>query len=674
MFTYVTVIRGYVSRSAAVKEATGRLIEHLVGEPAHSVLITIQMDIAPQHHLFMIGRNGMNIKHIMTRTGANIQFPDAESSQRNKSAVFITGTIDSVCLAREQLIGCLPLVLMFDLKDETGTVMNDIVGLAQLMEALDVFISVKPKPKQLSKSVIVKTVERNAHNMYYARVYLLEKDPSSKVEIESPVGTGDFPFSSETSPPLFAQPSLIPLQGGVPQYSSIGNGRIASDKKSGGRVPPGLIHIKQHMMDLSLSTGSSSALSLSSSGVDFPDTPLSLSSSDHSLSTGSLGSVGLHSSPQRAHWPTGPSNMEFLKSNALLREPMRTSVAISPPDADLTDSGLGAEHISPPNSQSCSLSPSHGSPVQLSGHSPSPLCDDGMELISERKDRLSNVVGSCGSMSPDSAFPDKRILSHPYEGLSSLHQGHGAQLQLYPEKHMKLTQCGNIVLESQIDYRDVDYERRRRMASEAMKKPVITQEVRFPTDIWSGMGFSKSMPESAIREQLRRRGKIMKEPDMVTAFEEEETFDFLRQRNQYDPPGIKHAGRNSDQEFSFGPVGTPAYDGSLKPFLQQDNDLVDLLTRIGLAKYATLFEDQEVDLNTFLTLGDRDLKELGVSTFGARKKMLLAIADVQGRPLGSHHIDSSLIVGSSINSGSNKYPYDHTVGSRRDMMSMSGRW
>ena len=53
------------------------------------------------------------------------------------------------------LQGCLPLVLMFDLKDETGAVMNDIVGLAQLMEALDVFISVKPKPKQLSKVAFV---------------------------------------------------------------------------------------------------------------------------------------------------------------------------------------------------------------------------------------------------------------------------------------------------------------------------------------------------------------------------------------------------------------------------------------------------------------------------------------------------------------------------------------
>ena len=105
----------------------------------------------------------------------------------------------------------------------------------------------------------------------------------------------------------------------------------------------------------------------------------------------------------------------------------------------------------------------------------------------------------------------------------------------------------------------------------------------------------------------------------------------------------------------------------------------------------------QVDLNTFLTLGDRDLKELGVLTFGARKKMLLAIAgmiqymstinmsglgpdnvssftDVQGRPLALHRIDSSRTVGNAIHSGLNKYPYDHTVGSRRDMMSMSGRW
>ena len=33
----------------------------------------------------------------------------------------------------------------------------------------------------------------------------------------------------------------------------------------------------------------------------------------------------------------------------------------------------------------------------------------------------------------------------------------------------------------------------------------------------------------------------------------------------------------------------------------------------------------QVDLQTFLTLTDADLKELGITTFGPRRKMLLAI-------------------------------------------------
>lgn len=44
--------------------------------------------------------------------------------------------------------GCLPLVLMFDMKEEIEVEPQFIT---QLMEQLDVFISIKPKPKQPSK-------------------------------------------------------------------------------------------------------------------------------------------------------------------------------------------------------------------------------------------------------------------------------------------------------------------------------------------------------------------------------------------------------------------------------------------------------------------------------------------------------------------------------------------
>ena len=33
-----------------------------------------------------------------------------------------------------------------------------------------------------------------------------------------------------------------------------------------------------------------------------------------------------------------------------------------------------------------------------------------------------------------------------------------------------------------------------------MQKKVVVNEVRTPTNTWSGLGFSKSMPESAIKE------------------------------------------------------------------------------------------------------------------------------------------------------------------------------
>ena len=38
--------------------------------------------------------------------------------------------------------------------------------------------------------------------------------------------------------------------------------------------------------------------------------------------------------------------------------------------------------------------------------------------------------------------------------------------------------------------------------------------------------------------------------------------------------------------------------------------------------------DFQVDLQTFLSLTDADLKELGITTFGPRRKMLLAIQGI----------------------------------------------
>lgn len=57
----------------------------------------------------------------------------------------VTSAKSFLCLSFQ---GCLPLVLMFDMKEEIEVEPQFIT---QLMEQLDVFISIKPKPKQPSK-------------------------------------------------------------------------------------------------------------------------------------------------------------------------------------------------------------------------------------------------------------------------------------------------------------------------------------------------------------------------------------------------------------------------------------------------------------------------------------------------------------------------------------------
>ena len=56
------------------------------------------------------------------------------------------------------------------------------------------------------------------------------------------------------------------------------------------------------------------------------------------------------------------------------------------------------------------------------------------------------------------------------------------------------------------------------LSSKAMlKKPVVT-EVRTPTNTWSGLGFSKSIPAETIKE-LRRANHVSYKPTMTTTFE-----------------------------------------------------------------------------------------------------------------------------------------------------------
>lgn len=167
-------VRGSADNTDGLKTGMQSLMNHIAGTQLPA---TTQIEIAPQHHNYMLTKAGVNVTSITQATGARVIFPDPTALPK-KSTVYISGNVDSVIMARHKLMGCLPLLLMFDTKDESPVGTNDSLGIAKLMETLDISINIKSKPKQPSKTVIIKSIECNIYNMFEARGKLLGLETS----------------------------------------------------------------------------------------------------------------------------------------------------------------------------------------------------------------------------------------------------------------------------------------------------------------------------------------------------------------------------------------------------------------------------------------------------------------------------------------------------------------
>lgn len=100
-----------------------------------------------------------------------------------------------------------------------------------------------------------------------------------------------------------------------------------------------------------------------------------------------------------------------------------------------------------------------------------------------------------------------------------------------------------------------------------------------------------------------------------------------------DSDDAQHCGANFEGAFSasnfFECVGAHSQ--------LQERPLVDiphLFSHLGLGRYVDIFQQNEIDLQTFLHMTDCDLQQLCIP-YGARKKMLLAISDINSQALGA---------------------------------------
>uniref|UniRef100_A0A3Q2Q2C8 Bicaudal C homolog 2 n=1 Tax=Fundulus heteroclitus TaxID=8078 RepID=A0A3Q2Q2C8_FUNHE len=436
-----------VNLSSARQKATCILMELLLGSEAPGGIVSSQLDVTAQQHLFLLGQNGANFLSVMHKTQTQIILPDLSAPQSPPS-LLIQGSPDGVCLARRQLMDCLPVCLMFDMREDGE---GDPCNLTQMMQNLGVFICVKPKAKQTSKSVVVKGLERNISCIYEARRLLLGLD------------------SCETAEVTTVSPDLVSPGGGLANY---------------------WLHILLQQLHLS-EQGSAPA--------------------------------------QTTEVLTGTKR-----------------------------------HPSPP--------PGLTSPAD---------------------------EGRAGLKGTDSCQLEK--VSHcPCSRLQKKRQKNPHRIQ--------------------------------------NRKPVVT-EVRTPTDTWSGLGFSKSMPAEAIKE-LRSISRRCYKPYLSANTNQQcwtaqlgkacvgsESENWRERRGSTSLLISSSSPSSSSTSSPSTPPPSTCSQRSPSPLMM--DDLPELLSQLGLIKYIDLFEQQEIDYQTFLTLSEEDLKEVGVSTFGARRKMLLAISDLK---------------------------------------------
>uniref|UniRef100_UPI0037E7D14F bicaudal C homolog 2 n=1 Tax=Semicossyphus pulcher TaxID=241346 RepID=UPI0037E7D14F len=576
---------GLQGNAAAVKKATCILMDLLLGSEVTGSIVNSQLDVTSQQHVFLLGQNGAHFLSVMHQTQTQIILPDLSAPQSPPS-LLIQGSPDGVCLARQQLMDCLPVCLMFDMREDGEA---DPCKLTQMMQNLGVFISVKPKVKQTSKSVVVKGLERNISCLYEARRLLLGLDSceTSKVTEMTPdpalAGNGLTSYWLN----MLLQQLRLSEQGSVPALTP----DVLSVMKPRPSPPPGL-------------------------------TP--------PADEGRPGLKGTESRPLEKILEnedlSGQSEDENPQVNAML---------------------------------SSEVSVSSISRLGLMGRRGSLQGPEVTKVF---------VPGRRHSTGQALTY---RLLNAEMEGGRSERRS---------SLRRDVTLAQDVTADSS-KAEDYDYEKKKLLATRAMqRKPVVT-EVRTPTDTWSGLGFSKSMPAEAVKE-LRNISRRSYKPYLSTINSQQQTWasqagkvcngsdsNNWRDRRGSTPSSLPVSSSSSSSSTSSSPSSPPSTfssssfpafassmnrsrnDKALESFSSSyfeggcssrrastcsqrspspvmTDDLPELLSQIGLIKYIDVFEQQEIDYQTFLTLSDDDLKEVGVSTFGARRKMLLAISDL----------------------------------------------
>ncbi|XP_063625761.1 protein bicaudal C [Cydia splendana] len=553
------VVKGVQWEVQATMEATGLLMNYMCGQLASQTHVQMSLEISPIHHSVVVGRGAEQLKVIMKGTNTQIMFPDADDPNIpviKKSCVTITGQIKDVYTARQQLVGSLPLVVIFDVPEEACRLDPDAA--VKLMHKYNVYINIRRKPKQGIASVVIKGIERCAGDLYEARRELLGG--------KEPVITAEIP-ESYSIPALSSMPFVYTSFS--PSHPTVTNSPCSP-----------------YNLQLSEMTNYASPMFQTPTPGGYPS-PLS----PVAITPPVYPNTWLIPSPQpRAGQFHYPSMVNMYKNNAW--NPMSNGPDMGSMQPPMM---LQPTYQQMPEGRHTTLSQLLNSSSQASSGYQSNFTGSSVSLDTQ------NISGGDGSniASPSVSPISKGHSPAPSSDTDRSQQEIASIISDLPLSERRAPGCEKKTLETLGKLSPLtEYRKMKAEASKAMQEKVGSN-YRMPTPRWSGYYFSHTSP-----------GPINLKEEMTTTPEKGWNRSELVRPNIMEKPSPPQAAQ-----------------GAGKPCRYQQ--LYELLREIGLHKYIDLFKKHELDMSTFASLNEADLTEIGVTAFGARRKMLLIIAELQ---------------------------------------------
>ncbi|KAM9304766.1 ankyrin repeat and SAM domain-containing protein 6-like [Gastrophryne carolinensis] len=168
------------------------------------------------------------------------------------------------------------------------------------------------------------------------------------------------------------------------------------------------------------------------------------------------------------------------------------------------------------------------------------------------------------------------------------------------------------------------------IAAQRRKAATLSEQKPFPVNNTVNTTCGSSAPDQqgglvTSNGHLQKKIGIVKRPPSGTSNTSKSTSPTLTPSPSPTPKGhLVESSVSSSSSHKH----SKSSGGSSSGTVTDEDELSAILKKLSLEKYQPIFEEQEVDMEAFLTLTDGDLKELGIKTDGSRQQILAAISEL----------------------------------------------